>query len=250
SLAELGFVGGIPYIVAVVVCIMLGRLVDRYAERGHDPIRVQLRVFALSAALMPLGALITMASSAFVAVAIITVVVAVCQAWFVGYNLLLAGLFPVKINASAVGILGAVGASTSLVLNLLAGSLLAQFDYIAVFAGLAILQPGTAVILFLVLGRARTRRAAVTGACSARGRCPERALGSDALGHGLLVGRALNMVEKAARGPVRDLLEGQEQRGKRRLHEPRERKISPSHHHHIVGNADVALAQRTVQAEG
>lgn len=164
SLAELGFVGGIPYIVAVVVCILLGRLVDRYTERGHDPIRVQLRVFALSAALMPLGALITMASSAFVAVAIITVVVAVCQAWFVGYNVLLAGLFPVKINASAVGILGAVGASTSLVLNLLAGSLLAQFDYIALFAGLAILHPVSAVILFLVIGRSRTRRAAATGA--------------------------------------------------------------------------------------
>ncbi|MBB5708748.1 MFS transporter [Sphingopyxis panaciterrulae] len=164
SLAELGFVGGIPYIVAVLVCIMLGRLVDRYTERGHDPIRVQLRVFALSAALMPLGALITMASSAFVAVAIITVVVAVCQAWFVGYNVLLAGLFPVKINASAVGILGAVGASTSLVLNLLAGSLLAQFDYIALFAGLAILHPVSAVILFLVIGRSRARRAAATGA--------------------------------------------------------------------------------------
>src|SRR3546814_11039193 len=89
---------------------MLCRLVDRYSERGHAPILVQLRIFALSAALMPLGALITMASSAFVAVAIITVVVAVCQAWFVGYNVLLAGLFPVKINASAVGILGAVGA--------------------------------------------------------------------------------------------------------------------------------------------
>src|SRR3546814_3180174 len=58
------------------------------------------------------------------------------------------------------------------------------------------------------------------------------------------------MIEKAARGPVRDLLEGQEQRGKKRLHEPRERKISPSHHHHIFGNADVALAQRAVQAEG
>lgn len=164
SLSELGFVGGIPYIVAVLVCIMLGRLVDRYTERGHDPIRVQLRIFALSAALMPLGALITMASSAFVAVAIITVVVAVCQAWFVGYNVLLAGLFPVRVNASAVGILGAVGASTSLVLNLLAGSILAQFDYIALFAGLAILHPVSAVILFLVIGRSRTRRAAATGA--------------------------------------------------------------------------------------
>jgi ACS family hexuronate transporter-like MFS transporter len=62
-----------------------------------------------------------------------------------------------------VGILGAVGASTSLVLNLLAGSLLAQFDYIALFAGLAILHPLSAVILFLVIGRSRPR-ATATGA--------------------------------------------------------------------------------------
>ncbi len=162
SLAELGAVGGIPFIVAVVMCVVFGRVVDRYTERGHDPIRVQLRIFAFSAALMPLGALITMTSSAFVAIAIITVVVAVCQIWFVGYNVLLAGLFPIKVNASAVGILGAVGASTSLVLNLLAGSILAQFDYIALFAGLAILHPLSAVILIVVIGRSRTRRTVAT----------------------------------------------------------------------------------------
>jgi ACS family hexuronate transporter-like MFS transporter len=160
SLTELGFVGGIPYMVAVLVCILLGRLVDRYTARGHDPIRVQLRIFAVSAALMPLGALITLASSAFVAIAIITVVVAVCQAWFAGYYVLLAGLFPVKVNASAVGILGAVGASTALVLNLLAGSILAHFDYIALFAGLAVLHPISAVILIVVIGRSRSKRSA------------------------------------------------------------------------------------------
>jgi ACS family hexuronate transporter-like MFS transporter len=75
----------------------------------------------------------------------------------------LAGLFPVKLNASAVGILGAVGASTSLVLNLLAGSILAQFDYIALFAGLAILHPISAVILIMVIGRNRSKRKIATG---------------------------------------------------------------------------------------
>src|SRR5690606_2632158 len=112
SLSELGLVGSIPYIVAMLACMLLGRLVDRAAARGHDAIRVQLRLFALTAALMPLGAMITMTSSVALALFIITIVVSVCQCWFVGYNVLLAGLFPVKINASAVGMLGAVGAST------------------------------------------------------------------------------------------------------------------------------------------
>ncbi|WP_161811937.1 MFS transporter [Steroidobacter agaridevorans] len=157
SLSELGLVGSIPYIVAMLACLVAGRFVDRAAARGHDPIRIQLRLFAITAALMPLGALITMTSSVAIALLIITIVVSVCQTWFVGFNVLLAGLFPVKINASAVGMLGAVGASTSLILNLLAGFILAQFDYVALFAGLAILHPISAVILFVVIGRTRPK---------------------------------------------------------------------------------------------
>lgn len=160
SLAELGLVGGIPYLVAIFACVAMGRTVDRFGARGNDPIRVQLRIFAYSAALMPLAAFITMTSSPVIALVIITIVTAICQVWFVGYNVLLAGLFHIKVNASALGILGAVGASTSLVLNLLAGSILAQFDYVGLFAGLAILHPISAVILFVVIGRSRPKAAA------------------------------------------------------------------------------------------
>jgi len=164
SLGELGLVGGIPYIVAMLTCIVLGRSVDRLAAHTHDPIRVQLRIFILTAVLMPLGAFITMTSSATIAMAIITLVITVCQVWFVGFNVLLAGLFPVRINASALGILGAVGASTSLVLNLMAGSILAKFDYVALFAGLAILHPISAVILTVVIGRSRPGRGSAVAA--------------------------------------------------------------------------------------
>lgn len=157
SLSELGLVGSIPYIVAMLACLVAGRFVDRAAARGYDAIRIQLRLFAITAAMMPLGALITMTSSVAIALLIITIVVSVCQIWFVGFNVLLAGLFPVKVNASAVGMLGAVGASTSLILNLLAGFILAQFDYVALFAGLAVLHPISAVILFVVIGRTRPK---------------------------------------------------------------------------------------------
>lgn len=158
SLGELGLVGGIPYLVAMLSCVVMGRSVDRYAARGHDPIRVQLRLFSLTAALMPLGALITMTSSPVLAIVIITIVIAVCQIWFVGYNILLAGLFPIKVNASALGMLGAVGATTSLLLNLVAGSIVMQFGYLPIFVGLAILHPISAVIFTLVIGPTRPKR--------------------------------------------------------------------------------------------
>lgn len=159
SLSELGLVGGIPYLVAMLSCLMLGRFVDRRTGRGHDTIRVQLWLLGITAALMPLGALITMTSSAFLAILIITIVISVCQIWFVGFNVLLAGLFPANVNASAVGMLGAVGASTSLLLNLFAGSIVMQFGYLAIFAGLAVLHPISAVILALVIGRTRPKHA-------------------------------------------------------------------------------------------
>ena len=164
SLSKLGWVGGLPYIVAMLTCIVLGRIVDRRAVQGQDPIRVQLRVFALTAVLMPLGAFITMTSSPMYALVIITLVITVCQVWFVGFNVLLGGLFPVKVNASAVGMLGAVGASTSLVLNLAAGWILAQVDYVGLFTGLAILHPISAVILIVVIGRSRTKQLAAAAA--------------------------------------------------------------------------------------
>ena len=160
TLSSLGLVGGLPYIVAMLTCIVLGRVVDKRSTRGQDPIRVQLWVFALTAALMPLGAFITMTSSPTYALLIITVVITVCQIWFVGFNVLLAGLFPVKVNASAVGMLGAVGASTSLVLNLATGWILAQIDYVGLFSGLSILHPISAVILIVVIGRSRTKQLA------------------------------------------------------------------------------------------
>src|SRR3546814_1487730 len=85
SLSELGVVGGLPFIAAVLVCMVLGRVVDRFTERGHDSIRGQLWIFALTAALLTLGAFITMTSSAAVAIPSLTIVVVVCQAWFLGF---------------------------------------------------------------------------------------------------------------------------------------------------------------------
>src|SRR3546814_5637427 len=46
SLSELGVVGVLPFIAAVLVCMVLGRVVARFTERGHDSIRVQLWIFA------------------------------------------------------------------------------------------------------------------------------------------------------------------------------------------------------------
>jgi len=158
SLGQLGMLGGIPYVVAIIACLVMGRGIDRLVARGHDSVRIQLRFFLATAALMPLGALSTMTTNPLLAIAIISVIVSVCQSWFVGTNVLLAGLFPREINASALGILGAVGASTALLFNLCVGTIIEHFGYTVIFVFMAILHPISAIILNLVIGSKRAEK--------------------------------------------------------------------------------------------
>lgn len=164
SLSELGFVGGLPYIAALILCVVMGRSVDRFVAQGYDSVGVQLRMFAVSAVLMLLGALNAAAPSVPVALIIICVVVAICQAWLVGTNVLLAGLFPHSLNGSALGILGAVGASTALVFNLCVGSIVEQFGYPVIFIALSVLHPIAAIILMTAIARGRPLRTTESGA--------------------------------------------------------------------------------------
>lgn len=157
SLAEVGLVGGIPYLAALLVCLTFGRLVDLFVSRGADAGRVQLWLLAAGAALMPLAAVVTSAPNVFVAIAIITVLTAVAQSWFAGSGVLLASRIPHRLNATALGFIGAIGASAGLALNLAAGSIIERFGYDALFAVLAFLHPLAAIILWSTLGRRRVR---------------------------------------------------------------------------------------------
>lgn len=155
SLAEVGLVGGLPYLAALIVCLTFGRMVDFFVSRGAEAARVQLWLLAGGAALMPLAAVVTSAPNLFVAMAIITVLTAVAQSWFAGTGVLLAARIPHRLNATALGFIGAIGASAGLALNLAAGSIIERYGYEAIFAVLAFMHPLGAVILWSTLGRRR-----------------------------------------------------------------------------------------------
>jgi len=148
SLTQLGWIGWIPSAVASLAVVATGRTTDWFVGRGHAPVRVRVAMFALAAALAPVGAFTTFAPSIPVALAMISLVAIVCQIWFFGQGLIVADIFPKNAAATIAGMVGAVGASGGLLLNALAGPLIERAGYIPVFVGLACLHPLAALILW------------------------------------------------------------------------------------------------------
>lgn len=155
SLPQLGWIGWIPSFVASAAVMATGRTTDYFVARGHSPVRVRVTMFALAAALAPVGAFTTFAPSVAWSLVLISLVAIVCQIWFFGQGLLVADVFPKNSAATIAGLLGAVGASGGLLMNLVAGPLIERAGYIPVFAGLACLHPLAAIMLW----RARPRLA-------------------------------------------------------------------------------------------
>lgn len=148
SLPQLGWIGWIPSFVASAAVMATGRTTDFLVSRGHTPVRVRVGMFAAAALFAPVGAFTTFAPSVTWALVLISLVAIVCQIWFFGQGLLVADVFPRHSAATIAGLLGAVGASGGLLMNLLAGPLIERAGYITVFSALACLHPIAAVMLW------------------------------------------------------------------------------------------------------
>jgi ACS family hexuronate transporter-like MFS transporter len=153
SLPQLGWIGWIPSFVASAAVMTTGRTTDYFVARGHEPARVRVTMFAAAALFAPIGAFTTFAPSVPWALVLISIVAIVCQIWFFGQGLLVADVFPRHSAATIAGLLGAVGATGGLLMNLIAGPIIERAGYITVFAGLACLHPLAALMLW----RARSR---------------------------------------------------------------------------------------------
>jgi ACS family hexuronate transporter-like MFS transporter len=153
SLSQLGWIGWIPSFVASAAVMATGRTTDFFVARGYSPVRVRVTMFAAAAMFAPVGAFTTFAPSITGALVMISVVAIVCQIWFFGQGLLVADVFSKNSAATIAGLLGAVGASGGLLLNVVAGPLIERAGYIPVFVGLACLHPLAAIMLW----RAKTK---------------------------------------------------------------------------------------------
>ncbi len=151
TLAQLGWVGWIPSAVGSLSLIAAGRYADARVAAGADPVQTRLRLFVVGAGFAAVGALTTFAPSTSVAVILVSLVTIGCQLWFFGSGILLADLYPRNSMASAFGIVGAFGASSALLMNVIAGPIIQNFGYRGVFIGIAFLHPLAAFVLHRTL---------------------------------------------------------------------------------------------------
>ncbi|OAM86915.1 MFS transporter [Termitidicoccus mucosus] len=148
TLQELGWVAWIPSFAASAAVMATGRATDFFVGRGRRPVRVRVTMFVIAACFAPVGVLTTFAPSLFWVLAVFSVMSIVCQIWFFGQSLLVADVFPKTSAATMAGLLGAVGATGGLILNVLAGPVIERFGYLVVFSTLAVLHPLAAALLF------------------------------------------------------------------------------------------------------
>lgn len=148
TLAQLGWLGPIPSVLGSLSVVAAGWAADRFVGRGVSPVNVRVKMFAVMAALAPIGAFTTFAPNIAVALVMISLVAMVCQIWFFGQSMLVADIFPKNSAATIAGLLGAVGATGGLLINALAGPLIERAGYVPVFVGLACLHPLAAMMLW------------------------------------------------------------------------------------------------------
>jgi ACS family hexuronate transporter-like MFS transporter len=148
TLAQVGLVGWIPFLVADLGGIGSSMWSDRLVRRGRAPLRARQLTLAGAALLAPVCALTPHFPQPVVTLAIFSLVGAVCLTWLFNLGVVVAECFPAANVGSVWGIAGAFGALGAICFNLYVGEAMATLGVAKMFTLMAVLHPLAAVILW------------------------------------------------------------------------------------------------------
>jgi len=155
SLAQIGLVGWIPFLVADLGGVGSSMASDRLVKRGIEPLRARKITLACAAAVAPVCILTPHLPHPAATLAIFSVVGAVCLTWLFNLGVVVAEAFPAANVGSVWGIAGACGAAGALFFNYFVGEVMGTFGPTRVFAVMALLHPLAAVLLSTMVRRER-----------------------------------------------------------------------------------------------
>jgi MFS transporter, ACS family, hexuronate transporter len=138
-LHTIGSIAWIPFLAAGIGNFAGGALSGNLIRRSRSVVASRLLVMAGSAFVMSLGVMIRYSHNAFVAVAIISVVVFAYSAWAANILTLPGDLFPSSVVATVTGAAGSVAGIGGILSTFLAGRIIDRCSYGPVFAGLGFL---------------------------------------------------------------------------------------------------------------
>jgi MFS transporter, ACS family, hexuronate transporter len=153
TLAQVGMVGWIPFLVADLGGIASAAWSDRMVAHGAAPLRARKRMLTAMAVLAPLCALTPHLPHPAATLAIFSLVAAACLSWLFSLSVVIAETFPVRNVASVLGIAGGCGAAGAVVFNTYVGQMMSTMGPARVFAVMAVLHPIAAVLLWTMTRR-------------------------------------------------------------------------------------------------
>ena len=153
TLAQIGMVGWIPFLVADLGGVGSSMASDRLVKRGLAPLRARKLTLAVAAGIAPVCILTPHLPHPAVTLAIFSLVGAVCLTWLFNLGVVVAESFPTANVGSVWGIAGACGSLGAMFFNSFVGEVMTTFGPGRVFAVMALLHPLAAVILWFTARR-------------------------------------------------------------------------------------------------
>ncbi len=157
SLAEIGALTWIPFFALGVTNILAGRVSDILVARGWQPRRARLTLMAAAAALTPASWLVTLAGSAHLAIALMSLLTMAHGFWIANFVTLIGDTVAPEEVGTAVGLTGTAGGVAGMASNLAIGVVVDQFSFSPVFLVTALLYP---VAWLILAGGGRPERTA------------------------------------------------------------------------------------------
>ena len=163
SLKDIGASAWVPYLAAAIGSLFGGWLAGRLIARGRSVNAARKIAIGIAACLMPFGILAAHATSAYSALAYISVVLFGFQMWISNVQTLPSDLFANSAVGSVAGMGGTAAGISSLIFNLCTAWLVVHFGYSAVLTIAGVLGPIGAVALFLLVGNIHRLNPTETG---------------------------------------------------------------------------------------
>lgn len=160
TLAQVGMVGWLPFLVADLGGVGSSIVSDRLVRKGVAPLRARKLTLGGAALLGPLCALTPFFPQPVATLAIFSIVGAVCLTWLFNLGVVVAESFPAANVGSVWGIAGGFGAVGAVGFNIYVGEAMTRFGSAGIFMALAVLHPLAAIVLGLMTQRERPPAAA------------------------------------------------------------------------------------------
>jgi ACS family hexuronate transporter-like MFS transporter len=153
TIAQVGMVGWIPFLVADLGGIGGAIWSDRLVKRGMAPLRARKIMLASASVLGPVCALIPHLPHPAATLVIFSIVGCVCRTWLFNLGVVIIESFPTANVGSVIGIAAGCGAVGAIIFNAFVGHMMVGFGPARVFGVMALLQPLAAFVLWMMVRR-------------------------------------------------------------------------------------------------